>query len=185
MVAKDRELLERAERVKRKVVAKQLRLGCCLTEPEIEQFEQRHRIRLPDAYRLFLLHIGNGGDGPPHYGLVPLHLTVPADSGFGEALAPDEPFPLAGTWVWEYEIDWEKEPPDKLRAVFRCGHLFLGTDGCGMDWILVVVGAERGHVWQRTGAGASPGRPRRDFLDWYEYWLDSGDDWDGMNWWNE
>jgi hypothetical protein len=32
-------------------------------------------------------------------------------------------------------------------------------------------------MWWFTGEGIQPCAPRRDFLDWLEYWIDGGDDW--------
>ena len=55
------------------------------------------------------------------------------------------------------------------------GALFVGTDGCGMDWHLIVTGAERGNMWLITGEGVCPTDPKRTFLKWYEDWLDGVD----------
>jgi hypothetical protein len=41
----------------------------CLKEAEISAFEKRYHIELPQDYRLFLMEVGNGGKGPPYYGL--------------------------------------------------------------------------------------------------------------------
>ena len=60
-------------------------LGPTLTEAEIAAFEDKHEIRLPDDYRVFLAEAGNGGLGPdspmfmgasgagPFYGLLTLN----------------------------------------------------------------------------------------------------------------
>jgi hypothetical protein len=47
------------------------RLNPPLPEADLCAFETSHRIRLPDAYRTFLLHAGNGG-ACQYYGLFPL-----------------------------------------------------------------------------------------------------------------
>src|SRR5258708_39519318 len=47
------------------------RLNSPLHEAELQAFETKHRIRLPDDYRTFLKHAGNGGAGP-YYGIFPL-----------------------------------------------------------------------------------------------------------------
>ena len=47
----------------------------CLSEEEIEAFEHKHCITLPDDYRTFISEIGNGGFGPGH-GLLPLDKAV-------------------------------------------------------------------------------------------------------------
>ena len=42
-----------------------------LTEEEIQNFEEKNQITLPDEYREYLKNIGNGGAGP-FYGLLEL-----------------------------------------------------------------------------------------------------------------
>ena len=85
----------------------------------------------------------------------------------------DQAFPLTRHWIWE---DDEEDKPE-LRDAIEHGRLFLGNDGCAQYWILIVTGSERGQVWQRSDVGVQPCAPRRDFLSWYNYWLDGGDDW--------
>lgn len=111
-------------------------------------------------------------EGPPFYGLQPLE-RVAADS-VGHPLRPWMPFPLTAAWIWE-EVPGEDAGPDRARleAVCSDGHLFLGTEGCAEDWILVVTGPERGRVWNRADIGATPCDPPLDFLAWYDRWLDS------------
>src|SRR4051812_22972723 len=47
------------------------RVNPVMDESAVGAFEQRHNIRLPEDYRAFLLHIGNGGAGP-YCGVLPL-----------------------------------------------------------------------------------------------------------------
>jgi len=49
----------------------QYRLNPVLDEQAILTFEKRHNVRLPEDYRAFLLHVGNGGAGP-YCGVLPL-----------------------------------------------------------------------------------------------------------------
>ena len=145
----------------------------------IEAFEAQHGISLPSDYRAFILTFGDGGDGPPSYGLLPLGVTDPAcvpewfASGYAGLLA--QPFPLRSSWVWEGEP--EGSALEQRLATLRHGSLCLGTDGCGLFWLLVVSGPERGQIWQLADVGITPLAPRLTFLPWYTYWLNGGDDW--------
>jgi hypothetical protein len=143
-----------------------------LTDQRLAAFEQAHHVALPPEYRLFLMQIGNGGAGPPAYGLRPL--------GAAESWWADEqraawqhfqliqqPFPFEAPWFWE---DEEEPDPVRLAAVYH-GSLYLGTDGCGMDWALIVTGPQRGYVWQLTESGITPCRPARTFFGWISAWL--------------
>lgn len=144
----------------------------CLSAADLDAFELLHQILLPPEYRFFLAYIGNGGAGPPEYGLRPL--------GTGESWWTDEqraawqhfrairrPFPFAQPWCWEDEA---APDPVRLAAVYD-GSLYLGTDGCGMDWALMVTGPQRGYVWQFSEAGILPCRPAMTFCEWFRQWL--------------
>ncbi len=163
----------RIERLK----ARSSGLGPVLSVDEIERFEHRHGVTLPEGFRDFLLYVGNGGPRPPEYGLVPLG-RMPGD----HHADPEEqlstlklPFPLEEVWVWESDEDLTEAQEELLSRVSH-GSLVLGTDGCGIYWHLIVTGPERGMVWQITGEGAQPCDPPLDFLDWYQYALDGGTD---------
>jgi hypothetical protein len=216
----DGALAERLARVKAKCAARGVRLDPPRSLDEIERFERRAGVNVPDAYRAFLLDIGagpservdhefvygtpaaapvgavggrlySGGrtfvrgrngwyevrpeharerdrrEGPPHYGLCPLERTLADD--VGRALRPAQPFPLTAGWHWEDEANPDR---DQIAAVHTGGQLYLGTDGCGINWALVVTGSERGRVWLVADEGAMPCDPPADFLAWYERWLD-------------
>jgi hypothetical protein len=45
--------------------------------------------------------------------------------------------------------------------------------------LLIVTGPDRGHVWQLADVGVTPTRPKREFLRWFEDWLDGKTDWFG------
>lgn len=63
------------------------------------------------------------------------------------------------------------------------GSLYLGTDGCGMDWALVVTGPQRGYVWQISEAGITPCRPALTFLAWVSHWLHHDPADPALFWW--
>jgi hypothetical protein len=166
-------LTERIARVSRKVAEQGVCLGPPMSENDIRTFETRHRISLPDAYRSFLLNIGNGGDGPPKYGLVALG-SAADDMRDDEARVwtelplVAEPFPFTKSWCWE---GGNRSDEGTVNDVNR-GSIYVGNDGCGMYWFVIVTGLERGNMWMICGEGLQPTAPKRDFLQWYEEWLD-------------
>ena len=208
------ELEQRIKQIKHKLIERHIHLNPCLGEHEVESFEAQYNISLPEAYRRFLLEVGDGGAGPPYYGLVPLAETIInsahtemvrfvelLDAKLGKQpdeqqpvdemrFRPDLPFPLTDIWDWEEESERieseeisEEECTKTINAIHEQGSLALGTQGDGDDWILVITGNERGYVWMRTEHITLPCKPRRDFLSWYEYWLDSECK-DGLDYWS-
>lgn len=169
---------DRVERLKRRVKSQNIRLGLCASQGEVDSFERVRGIELPSEFRAFLLEVGNGGDGPPEHGLVGLGVA-PADMNAEERVfwrtLPQiaEPFPFTRAWVWEAG----NESEEGGRSDVEHGSLCLGTEGCGMYWHLIVTGPDRGRVWLLSGEGIQPTTPKRDFMRWYEDWLDGVDDW--------
>jgi hypothetical protein len=165
-----------------KLAARGISLPPPLDVSVVEAFERRCGVVLPDEYRDFLLRVGNGGPGPPAYGLLPLGEAPPRNvpnwfSGrYEETLR--RPFPLTEYWVWENE--WGSPDLEARISELQNGALCLGTDGCAMYWFLIVTGPERGQMWWVADVGVQPLAPRRTFGSWYEAWLD-GD----VEWWRE
>ena len=137
------------------------RHGPPLGEDVVAIFEAEHGIRLPEPYRTFVATIGDGADGPPHYGLLPLGQASDTDSHPVAAGSLREPFPLTDSWVWEGDSSADDA---EVESVHLSGILPLGTDGDGMDYVLVVTGPARGQVWLITGEGAVP--VAADFAKW-------------------
>jgi hypothetical protein len=170
----DGDLDARLRRIREKIAKRQLSMNEPATLEQVEAFERRYRVTLPLAYRRFILEVANGGSGPGGallpLGGVPDGVYPSAD----EALCNlSMPFPLTKGWCWE-----DDEPPcGASMAATRHGHLYLVNQGCGMFWILIVNGPSRNEVWQSVDVGIIPCEPRRDFLSWFEYWLDGGHDW--------
>jgi hypothetical protein len=129
-------------------------------------FEASHGIELPEPYRTFVLTLANGAVGPPHHHLVALGQSAGAGSGHGvNAGSLKRAFPLTAGWFWEGSEDLaNEEVRARLEQVHRSGTLPLGTDGDGMDYVLVVTGEARGQVWMLTDVGALP--VARDFGAW-------------------
>lgn len=162
-------LAARLRAIARRVSSRGLRLGPRRGEAELAAFERAHGVRLPREYRRFLLEVGDGGDGPPSYGMMPLgHVPEDYHRAADEVLARlREPFAATEAWIWE---DEEERDPEREDGVER-GALVLGTDGCGLYYLLIVSGAERGRIWMLSDVGVAPLEPPAEFLEWYEGWL--------------
>ncbi|EEQ92209.1 uncharacterized protein BDCG_07329 [Blastomyces dermatitidis ER-3] len=117
--------------------------------PAVHAFESRHDIILPEPYRTFVAEIANGcHGGPQEYGLKPL-------SNRGDRNDPAEgrlalPFPLTKRRIWEDDPELPEGFPasaidgDGEAGIFGRGCLDLGTEGCGMNWYLIISGEHRG-----------------------------------------
>ncbi len=153
------------------------RIYPCLTELEVQDFEQKHSVILPEEYCRFVLEIGNGGVGPD-YGLRQLQdprRSIPA--------LLSQPWPHCTEWnlksdqfgsIQEFNLEYERDEQTQ-------GSLAVCDMGCGYDVLLVVSGEERGTIWQdlRAGDGGimpmqniKSGSGRMSFSEWYEDWLD-------------
>ena len=148
------------------------RLNAPLAEAELEAFEKRHGVRLPEDYRQFLLLAGNGGAGP-YYGLGAL---VEFDEWFEEEDA--EPGFVASPCPFVYEqvtsAAWREYLPED-RSDWGRGSIHICEQGCTYTARLVVSGASRGRVFNFDAShGPAPPYFVRDknFIDWYERWVD-------------
>lgn len=169
------------ESLKKKIEARRLNFKPVLPESEIVAFETGHGVVLPKEYRDFLLNVGNGGDGPPLYNIPSLG-KAPNDAYEHERevwedfIKIDREFPFTETWIWENEQDQASESFEKKVESAYYGSIALGTDGCGMNWLLIVTGKSRGEIWQLTDVGIGRCEPKLNFIEWYEHWLENGDD---------
>jgi hypothetical protein len=117
----------------------------------VRAFEAEHEVVLPEPYRTFVAEVCDGSkDGPPEWGLLPL--TALPDGWRGGEGGRDlaKPFPLTAKWIWTDEPRPDGESQSAIDAVSDHGSIILGTEGCGMDWHLIVSGPSRGHVWLVT-----------------------------------
>lgn|GEM_PF-1020553 len=129
-----------------------------LSQAQLSAAEARHGIRLPHAFRQFLLHVADGGAGPEH-GLSPLSHSAHRD--LKTAFVPPDLSQIA-----QAPFESVALPP---------GCLILGHKGCAYYNLLITSGPLRGQVWFDYNAGAdSLHYAERDFLRWYERWLDRG-----------
>lgn len=145
-----------------------------MTDEEVQVFEERHAIVLPEEYRTFLLTIGRGGAGP-YYGLYP-------PTGYSYELENVKsnflslPFPHKEAWKL-VEDDLDHSALDEEHRYFGNywvqGAMGLCHFGCGAYCLLVVTGHVRGQIWldyRSSDNGIFP--IASDFLSWYEQWLE-------------
>lgn len=139
-------------------------------EAVVAEFEERHEVALPPAYRLFVTELGDGGAGPG-YGMPRLSDSCDGPCRAGH-LARPSPY-LPGP---RYPFDWEErheEAPGPGR-VFLPGTLTVASHGCSLVTQLVVTGPARGRLVNLDGGGSLGPYVLEDvgFLAWYERWLD-------------
>lgn len=153
------------ERIKEKAALSGIEFGKTLSESEIAEFEKKHNVRLPWAYRLFLETTGDGCkamiDGFPLKRLNEIEC--------GELSKPFEP---EEAWVWEDDGSTAEEIAQRAYN----GVLELIDIGDGMSFYLIVSGKCRGEVRLFTDVGVQPLRGHPDFLAWFELWLDLRDE---------
>jgi len=150
-------------------------------ENKVKEFELAYGIKLPDGYREFIVRVGNGGEGPPHYGLAPLGHTAgdmprEQEKNWIELPHIQKSFPFTRYWIWDQGEQTDEGTIDQVAY----GSIYIGNDGCGCYWHLIITGPERGNVWMISGEGIQPACPKRDFLTWYEDWLDGKDSFYGF-----
>lgn len=166
-------------------------LNPCISPGELNNFESRYGVTLPQDYRQFLLELGNGGAGPG-YGLFKLEdeiVTGGNDTEDREYQRLAQPFLLKSMW------DGEEENDQNINAQqARQGTIAIATYGCGVDALLVVTGEQRGHIWiddRSNDGGIYPfsseccafyhddpysletvdDTAALSFYDWYQDWL--------------
>lgn len=152
-------------RIQEKVKTLPAKMGECLSEEAIAAFEECHKIKLPQAYRMFLKEVGNGCE----------HMFEGCrlnDLESSPCQEPAEPFLLDRFWLWEDdERDVDIIETERDHKVYR-GNMELIHFGCCMSYRLVITGKCRGEVWNFTDVGVQPCCERQDFLGWFELWLD-------------
>lgn len=156
----------------------------------VADFEARLAIRLPPAYRQFVLEVGNGGDGyngsaaGPFYGIygigdrmggMPAELlakVVARPCILSPGMPPSEWDALVSRLGLDGELDGDAY--DEALDILFGGLLPLGAQGCSSYHGLVAHGPHTGRIvnfdMDRTGPPIFAFEP--DFLAWYERWLD-------------
>lgn len=157
-------------------------LHSVLAPRDLASFESRFSVGLPQDYRDFLLHVGNGGAGP-FYGVFRLgevdwnhdHATWEKSGLLGD---PSEPFQHSKAWnlspaffAKEPNYDECDDPDDAyerwsntLDEEYWGGHIMNGAiplchEGCANRYWLVVTGKEAGAMWHDERADQRGIRP--------------------------
>ncbi len=177
--------------------------SCCkpLSIPDLEEFEAKYEVTLPEGYRAFITQVANGGAGPA-YGMfsldralkcrlseIPTKKAIPNDIlkvpfKHTSAYNPDEDDEVIAMFEQADTGEITEEELDKYELYLTAGTLTLCHEGCGHLHRLVVSGSTRGQMWL-DGTGSEQGYHPLDvsFLEWYEKWLDDAVARISGNWW--
>lgn len=157
-------------------------LGEPIPEKDVVNYEERHHITLPEAYKIFITRIGKNGAGPDHgFWIFSPELNI-GDSEiyedpslflpltFGPDTTNEEWKENTSKFYQKLTYQEEYEEEDHLYG----GLSILGECGCGTLNRLVMNGEHKGKiVWTSGDIMVKPGFYEEDnFLDWYERWLD-------------
>lgn len=125
------------KRIQEKINLLHIKMGECLSEEAIVAFENRHKIELPEAYRMFLKKVGNGcKEMFDRRGLNSLENSPCRNLS--------EPFMLEKFWIWENDDrDSDSIASDMENKVYR-GNIELIDIGCCISYNLIITGKCRG-----------------------------------------
>lgn len=156
---------------------------------EINTFEAKYSVQLPDCYRAFILEIGNGGNSymnsgaGPFYGIYTLgehldEMTAGNPSSFLKNESPLYPNLSDEDWskickILNNDNVSDKDYYEELERIFA-GIMPLGSQGCSYLHGLVVNGPFKGRVinLEKSAELKPMFVHENNFLDWYERWLD-------------
>ena len=172
------------------------RLDAPIEIKEVETFEKKYNISLPDGYKVFLTQIGNGGyeyksqvgnsGAGPYYGIFKLghknHFCMGYPSNPTLEYLTKEPFFNSKTT----KEDWDKisenmseditdDEYDKEFEKAYAGILTIGACGCAGYMGIMLSGENTGgivHIYDEIEYCPQFAQ-ETNFLDWYENWLDS------------
>lgn len=168
-------------------------LGKPLYNEDILKFENEYELELPECYKAFLLHIGNGGISYSNSGAGPFHGIYPLGKNVGELIENTKEYlkrdcvlyPKMTDEYWNNltkkanENDISDEDYENELGTIYSGILPLGSQGCTYIHALILNGEHKGRV---VNIDLDKQKPKLifelNFLDWYERWLDeviSGD----------
>jgi len=131
-----------------------------LDETKIAEFERRYSVRLPDDFRNFLTHVGNGGAGP-YYGIHGLDELYETREDYWNDLSKPFPYrrqcegpPELLKAIKDADVD-ESGDEDRRgelideywRQASRDGSINICEYGCNLRFLLIVNGPEFGRIW--------------------------------------
>lgn len=161
-----------------------------ISEDAILKFENDYAVSLPEEYKLFLLHIGNGGvsyqnsAAGPSYGIYPFgdhidEFVYDNPENFLEKRCVIYPKMTDEYWqeltkkIDENDDISDEEFDEELGKMFA-GIMPIGSQGCSYYCGLILNGDFKGRV---VGIDLDRQKPyfvyESNFLDWYERWLDT------------
>lgn len=164
-------------------------IGPPVTVDEILKFEKEYDLELPECYKTFLLHIGNGGvsyqnsAAGPSYGIYPLGVGLDEliYENTGDYLKENcKIYPEMTIEFWddltqniENESNISEEEYDVELGKIYSGILPIGSLGCTGYQTILLNGEFKGRIVYANSEGYMPVFTiESNFLDWYEKWLD-------------
>jgi hypothetical protein len=164
-------------------------LGETVNKDQILKFEKDYNLELPEDYKAFLLHIGNGGisyadsAAGSGYGIYPLGKNTNELIYESPELFLKEDCKIYPNMTDEFWSDLNKnieEDDDISTEAFEVelgkifsGLLPVGTQGCTYYHALVLNGEFKGRIVNVDSDRQKPYFAfESNFLDWYERWLD-------------
>ncbi|MGB1204847.1 MAG: SMI1/KNR4 family protein [Chitinophagales bacterium] len=135
-------------------------LNKTLSEKEISQIEKENQIVLSKEYKEILKNLGNGGAGCG-YGLERMELKNINPPYIGTKK-------LLRNWKDPQKIDCDMVELDEIS-----GYIKLFDYGCGMEYCLIVNGAEKEDLIFFDCDGRFEKMENKSLLDIYEKWLNN------------
>ncbi|SMP10457.1 SMI1 / KNR4 family (SUKH-1) [Flavobacterium hercynium] len=162
--------------------------GETVSNDQIISFEKEYNLELPEDYKMFLMHIGNGGisyqnaAAGPYYGIYPLGENVNEfiyENAKQYLNADCRLYPKMSDEFWSdlnkniEDEELSDEDYDRELGELFSGLLPIVSQGCTYHNALVLNGDFRGRV---VNVDTDRQKPffafESTFLDWYERWLD-------------
>jgi hypothetical protein len=155
--------------IKRKLIQSHIQFNPPVSKETIIDFEKNFDITLPEELVLFYTEIANGCDAEDTSDLLRFE-----DLKFDDPERAKKEFKLTEPWHWEAE--GFNETTDSLLSEVSNGNIVLVDLGCGQSWNIIISGKERGQMWLFYDLGIAPCSPARNFLSWFEDWINADGD---------